>query len=339
MRFLIIGGGSIGRRHLENLLGLSHTAYVVEPARQRANEIEERYGVRAFHNLEEALKGRYDAALVCNPTIYHARTALLLAEAKTHLFIEKPVSHDLKKIDCLLNLVKKNRLRALVGYNFKFHPSFKLMKTLLDSGAIGKVLSFTVIAGQYLPDWHPYEDYRKGYSANRSLGGGALLDSHELAYLQWFLGPIAAIACAAGKYSSLEIDTEDTAEMIVRTKGGATGNVHVDYIQHPYRRIYYFYGSRGALEWDKSRKVVSLYRVKDKRWRYFKEPKDYDSNQMYIDEMKHFTNVLKEKEESVTDISSGIRTLKVMLAAKRASKLKRFIDLTPYPLPMTVGQT
>lgn len=328
MKFLIIGGGSIGKRHLNNLLSLSQKVAVVEPIKPRADEIEKKYKVKVYLKLNEALTEEYNAAIICNPNIYHIPTAIRVVQKGIHLFIEKPLSHNLDGVSNLLRLVKKNRLYVFMGSNFKFHPSFILMKKLLDDKAIGKILSFTIIAGQYLPDWHPWEDYRKGYSANRSLGGGVLLDSHEFDYIQWFLGPIKRIACFTGKYSELKVDTEDIAEAIVEVKDKVVGNIHVDYIQQPYRRIYYFYGDEGAMEWSQRERKVLLYKAKDKRWQYFEEEKNYDSNQMYLEEMKHFLRVLNGKESSITDMNTALQVLKVIQAAKESSKLKRFVNVS-----------
>lgn len=327
MNFLVVGGGSIGRRHLRNLLALSQKAAVVEPMEERACEISRNYKVLVYSKLEDALdKEVYDAALICNPNVFHLKTAVRIARRGIHLFIEKPLSHSMAGVEELLSIVKKNKLHTFVGSNFKFHKSFKAMKKLLDERAIGKVLSFTVVCGQYLPDWHPWEDYRKGYSANKSLGGGVLLDSHEFDYIQWLLGPIEKIACIAGKYSGLEIDTEDVAEAIVELKGNAVGSIHVDYIQHPYRRVYMFYGEKGTLEWDHTDKRVSLYKSKDRRWGHFRQGK-YEPNRMYIDELKHFIGVLKGKETSVTDIYAARQVLKVICAAKESARMGRFMEV------------
>ncbi len=328
MKFLIVGGGSIGKKHLDNLLDLSQKATIVEPVKARADEIKRKYGICVYPKLEEALNGDgYDGALICNPNIFHIQTAIKIAKRGIHLFIEKPLSHDLEDVEALIRIVRRKRLYTFMGSNFKFHPSFKLMKKLLNNGEIGRVLSFTVISGQYLPDWHPWEDYRKGYSANKRLGGGVLLDSHEFDYIQWFLGPINRVACFTGKYSNLKIDTEDIAEAVVELEDKSVGNVHLDYIQRPYRRSYYFYGEKGTLEWSHRQKSVSLYEVSNRKWRYFKEDKNYNSNQMYLEEMKHFLNILRGREKSVTDIYDAEQALKVIVAAKRSSQLRRFIDI------------
>ncbi|MFC1568325.1 Gfo/Idh/MocA family protein [Candidatus Margulisiibacteriota bacterium] len=316
MRFLVIGGGSIGKRHLKNLIALGQEAAVCEPQAERAGQIRKDLNVDVFPDLNAAFERPFDAVLITNPNIYHLQTAIRAAEAGCHLFIEKPLSHTLKGVDELISLIRSKKLKTLMGCNWKFHPSFRLMKKMLDDGAIGKVLSFSLNFGQYLPDWHPWEDYRKGYSANRSLGGGVLLDSHEFDYLQWFLGEIDEVFCVNAKVSDLEIDTEDVAETIIRTKGGALGHVHLDYIQRPYRRQYAFYGSQGTLEWDWSAKKVSLFNAKRSAWEIYEEDPEYDLNQMYVDEIKHFINILHGKVVSVTDINKAKSVLQVIDKAK-----------------------
>ncbi len=323
MNFLIIGGGSIGKRHLKNLIGLGHSVAVCEPAADRAKKIESELGVKVFTDLAKALAGSFDAALITNPNVYHLDTAIQAAQSGCHLFIEKPVSHTLEGLDELLSLVEQKGLKTLVGCNWKFHPSFKLMKQLLDRGEIGRVISFSVNFGQYLPDWHPWEDYRKGYSANRSLGGGILLDSHEFDYLQWFLGPLAKVVCLNGRYSDLEIDTEDVAEVVVETEQRALGNVHLDYVQRLYRRFYHFYGTEGTIEWDYQTKKVMLYTARDKQWQYFDEDRDYDLNQMYVDEMKHFIAVLQGQEASVNDVRQARSVLDTIMRAKGLETVRR----------------
>ena len=107
MNFLVIGGGSIGKRHLNNLLSLSQKAEVVEPVESKAVEIEKKFKVKVYLKLNEALKHTYDAAIICNPNIYHLSTAIKIAQKDIHLFIEKPLAHNLDGVDKLVHLVKK----------------------------------------------------------------------------------------------------------------------------------------------------------------------------------------------------------------------------------------
>lgn len=330
LKILVVGCGSIGRRHIRNLVSIPDEVNILacDVIGQNLEEVENiAKNIRVFSDYARALEEGPSAVFICTPNHLHLSQALSAARAGCHLFVEKPLAHTLDGTDELVGLVRGKNLKFLMGSNWKFHPSFKLMKKMILEDRLGKVISFNVIAGQYLPSWHPQEDYRKGYSAQKSLGGGVLLDSHAFDYVQWFLGPIKKISCIADKYSALEIDTEDVAEMIVEIQGGIVGSIHLDYVQHPYRRSYFFYGEKGTLEWDFRQKRVSFYSLKDREWQIFEEAPGYDVNQMYLDEMNHFIGVLNGNESSETNILDAENSLMVIHAAKRSSETGRVVAL------------
>ena len=329
MLVLVTGCGSIGKRHIRNLEALKAgeiIAYDVRP--ECCREVEQEYGVKAYDNLEEALAQKPDAALICTPTSLHIPTALSVARNGCHLFIEKPLSHSLDGVDELLQIVAQKGLVTLVGCNMRFHPSIARMKELVAEESIGAVLCARVQVGQYLPDWHPWEDYRQGYSASTSLGGGVILDAiHEIDYITWLLGEVSQIVCFSGKLSSLEIDTEDTAEILLQLKAGAIAEIHMDYIQRTYGRSCQIIGEEGTILWDFNDKQVKVYSAKTREWRLFPEEPDYDANQMYIEEMKHFIQCLEGNAEPMQDVNAGRRILEIALAAKESTKTGRVINL------------
>ncbi len=324
---LIIGGGSIGKRHLRNLLQLGEkNIFVVEPNEERAKtEIEKEYSVKTFRSLEEAfVDNNFEIAFVCSPSIFHMEQALFCAEKNCDLFIEKPLSHSLENVDKLLELSDDKKLVTMIGSNWKFYPLFKKMKELLENEEIGKVLSARCQFGQYLPDWHPWEDYSQGYSANQKLGGGILLDSHEFDYLTWFLGRVKKLACFSDKLSDLEIDTEDVAETILQFENGIIAEIHVDYLQRFYQRNFEFFGEQGTIIWDTNAKTVVL-RVKDKDEQIFPLDENYDINQMYVDEVRHFLECVETRKNSKTTLQRGVEVLKLICSAKESAKNNKVI--------------
>ncbi len=329
MRTLVVGCGSIGKRHIRNLKALRAGDIIAHDLRpERCREVEREYGVKAYTNLEEALAQKADVALICTPTSLHIPPALSAARNGCHLFIEKPLSHSLEGVDELLEVVAEKGLVTLVGCNMRFHHGIAKMKELLKKESIGRVLCARVQAGQYLPDWHPWEDYRQGYSANMSLGGGVILDGvHEIDYITWFLGEVSQVVCFSGRLSSLEIDTEDTAEILMRFKSGAMAEVHLDYIQRAYGRSCQIIGEEGTILWDFNDKQVKLYSARTKEWQLFPEEPGYDINQMYIEEMKHFIQCLEGKAKPMQDINAGKRILEITLAAKESTRTGKVINL------------
>ena len=321
MKFLVVGCGSIGKRHLANLKSLGvDQLMAVDPDESRRQDVVALFDLEAFASLDSALQRSPQAVLICTPNSLHLQGAMAAARDGCHLFIEKPLSHTLKGVEGLIQEVEKKGLVTFIGCNYKFHPSFVKMKEIIDSGVLGRILSVRCQFGQYLPDWHPWEDYRKTYSARSDLGGGILLDSHEFDYMQWYLGPVDQVFCMASKLSDLEIDTEDTAAVLLKFKSGTIAEIHLDYTQRAYQRNYEFFGENGTLKWNFGDCNVSLYLAADNKWEVFEEPRNFDLNNMYREEMKHFINSIENGKETITDIFAGWRTLKLIMAAKESAK-------------------
>lgn len=329
MLILVTGCGSIGKRHIRNLKTLNAGEIIAhEVKHERRQEVEREYSVSAFAELDEALAQKPDVAFICTPNSLHIPPALAAAKRGCHLFIEKPLSHTLEGVDELAEIVARKKLVTLVGCNMRFYPGIKLMKELLDKGSIGRVLSVRVQAGSYLPDWHPWEDYRQGYSANRSLGGGVILDGvHEIDYIKWFFGKVSQVFCFSGKFSSLQIDTEDMAEILLKFKSGVLAEIHLDYIQRAYGRSCQIIGEQGTILWDFNEKQVKLYSAGSKSWQTFQEKPDYDLNEMYIDEMKHFLMCVDGKAKSMQDINSAKEALDIVIWAKESNQSGKVIKL------------
>ena len=326
---LIIGGGSIGKRHLRNLLKLGEkNIFAVEPNEARAREeIEKEYKIKTFRSVEEAFaEVDFNITFICNPSVFHLESALFCADKGCHLFVEKPLSNSMEGVDKLLDLVEEKGLITMLGSNWKFHPLFKKMKEWLDNGEIGKVLSARCQFGSYLPDWHPWEDYKQGYSANKKLGGGVLLESHEFDYITWFLGKAKKIACFADRVGDITVDVEDTAELILQFENKAIGEIHLDYLQRFYQRNFEFFGEKGTIIWDVNKNNAVL-RVKDKEDDIFDNQKDYDINDMYIEEAEHFLDCVKTGKKTITDFKAGAEILKLICAAKESAENKTVISL------------
>lgn len=329
MKFLIIGCGSIGTRHLKNLKSIFNGEIIAYRTRnKKVRKLENEYHIKTYSNLAEALDQNPDAVLVTNPTSLHIQSALAAAKHGSNLFIEKPMSDTLNGIDELIDIIRKKKLVVLIGCNLRFHPCLQFIKKLLDEKHIGKVVSARVQMGQYLPDWHPWEDYRTMYSAHQSLGGGIILDAiHELDYISWLLGDVAQVFSFSDKLSDLDIDTEDVAEILLCFKSGAIGEVHLDYIQRYPSRSCEIIGDEGSIIFDIDKGTVKVYTSEKKEWEVFKQPKDYDMNQSYIDELSHFISCIEGKKEPLISITDGLNALKIALAAKESAKSGKMIKI------------
>lgn len=192
-KILICGVGSIGQRHLDNLALLGYEDILLYRVRNAPLKNSGRT-YPTYNVLEEALGQGPSVALICNPTHLHVPTALRCAAAGCHLFIEKPLSHILDGIDELRQTLKSTGKHTMVGYMMRFHPCLLKAKDWMETGRIGRPVYARTQWGEYLPDWHPHEDYRASYAAQRSMGGGpALTLSHELDLLLWLFGRAADV--------------------------------------------------------------------------------------------------------------------------------------------------
>lgn len=325
LRILVVGCGSIGERHIRNLKGFFKGEIIgCDTDPKRRARVGKKYDVPAYANLERVLSLGVDAVLVCTPPITHVSIALKAIDRGAHVFIEKPISHTLERVDELIRKARGKKRVLLVGYNFRFHPGLRLMKKLLDEGEIGRVLSARAEVGQYLPDWRPLQDYRKSYTARRKLGGGIILDgSHELDYMRWLLGEVREVSCFANKLSDLEVDTEDTAEVLLKFKSGAIANVHLDFVRRDYSRNCELIGEEGSIVWSYSEALVKVYSARNKKWRVIKAGSD--PNEMYVREIRHFIRCAQEKERPLTDGKEGKKTLEIALAAKKSAETGKIV--------------
>jgi predicted dehydrogenase len=316
-RVLIAGLGSIGRRHLQNLRQLGvHDIHLYRTHPQSLKEAPE---LPVFTDLRQALECKPQAVIVSNPTAFHMEITLAAARAGCHLFIEKPLAHSWNGVEELLSLVRKKRLIAMVGFDLRFDPGLCRIKHLIEQEQIGPLIAIHAQVGQYLPDWRIDQDYREGMSAKVSAGGGVILDLiHELDYTSWLFGPIAQVACFADKLSNLEIETEDTASILLKFRTGVIGTVSLDYIQRFPSRTCRIIGELGTILWDYHSQKVAWYRHTNKSWEEF-DYSGFERNDRFLAEMRHFLACLDGEEAPKVDLAVGSSVLKVALAAKRAA--------------------
>jgi predicted dehydrogenase len=312
MRFLIAGFGSIGRRHFRNLLALGEGNIVFYRTGRSTLPEEELNGFPVLYEIQAALDYKPDAVIVANPTALHLEVAIPAAEAGCSLLLEKPISHSLEGVDELKSALQRGGRKALVGFQFRFHPGLQMVKKLLTDGVIGKPLAARAAWGEYLPAWHPWEDYRQGYAARSDLGGGVVLTlCHPCDSMRWLMGEVVELRAMTGKVSDLELQVEDVAEVSLRFASGALGSVHVDYFGQPPVHRLYIYGSDGRLEWNNSDGAVHYYAASTGEWKICAIPEDFERNQLFVDEMKHFIEVAQGKAEPLCTLDDGIRALEI----------------------------
>jgi predicted dehydrogenase len=331
MKFLICGLGSIGRRHLRNLRQLGEQEIILYRTRLSTLPDEDLAGFTVFTDLDEALKQKPDGVIISNPSALHIPVALAAAKAGAHLLIEKPVSHNLEGIAELAEVMKQQGTRALVGFHFRYHPVLREIKAELESDTLGKPLSASAHWGEYLPGWHPYEDYRKAYAGRADLGGGVTLTlSHPIDYLHWLLGEVKAVSATLSKLSRLEIDVEDNAEITLHFAEGAIGQLHLDYYQRPTRHTLEIRCTEGTIDWDNSNGTAKVYQASTDSCREFTLPEGFERNDLFLAEMRHFIEVI-QGAQPVCSLEDGAVALQTALMAHNSSR--NFSKLVKLEIP------
>lgn len=341
MKYLIAGLGSVGRRHMRNLILLGETDIVLLRTRKATLPDDELANFPVETDINEALqKHKPDAVIVSNPTSLHLDIAIPAAQAGCAILLEKPISGSMERMDELSSAVKKSGSKVLIAFQFRFHPSLIKAKELISNGEIGRIISANVHFGEYLPAWHPWEDYRISYAARADMGGGVVATQcHSLDYLPWLVGEkINSVFGYTAKLSDLEIDVEDTAKIVLRFANGALGSLHLDFNQQPPEHHFTIVGTNGTIKWNLADGAVKMYRphpnpspktgeglVGD--WVEYPLPASWERNVMFLEQTKHFVDVVKGKANPSCTLEDGIQVMKLISAVHESQKMGKVILL------------
>lgn len=335
MKILFCGLGGIGQRHLRNLrqvLGdeLEVHAYRVRGQRLKLRDnltvdegadLERDYRIVVHHTLAEALAQTPAAVFICNPNALHVPVALDCVRAGVPVFMEKPLASELTGIDQLLAEVAQRGLPFHVGYNFRFHPGLQRLKALLEGGFFGRLLSVRAQIGEYLPNWHRYEDYRQMYAARADQGGGVILSQiHEMDLICWFFGLPRSIVTHGGQLSHLQIDVEDSASSLMRSDSPAGSFpilLHQDFLQRPPVRCFTIVGDTGYAEIDLLANRLRIHGAEGE----LQEADDFPGfvrNDMFLAQTRHFLACLSGSAMPAVDLHEAVQSLRLALAARRS---------------------
>jgi predicted dehydrogenase len=281
-------------------------------------DLHEELGVEVERDLALALAAKPDVCFVTNPTSAHLPVALAAARAGCHLYLEKPVAHEWAGVAELAREVRERGLVAFVGYQLRFHPGFQRLLTLQQTGELGRWLAVRAAVGDYLPDYHPYEDYRRSYASRRELGGGVVRTQiHELDLLAALLGRPRKVFASGGQLSSLEVSVEDVVSSVLEFTGAdgrpVVASVHQDFVQRPRERRIEVLGTEGKVLWDIAagnlvRHAASGERVEELDFT------SYPRNRMFLDALASFLAAVEGEGSSRIPIEAGALSLEMALA-------------------------
>ena len=327
MKLAIVGLGSIGRRHLQNFgtVGVDVlTAYdAAAEARETAGRMFPFATVTA--TLEAALDGA-NGVVVCTPPESHLAIARLGLDRGAHLMIEKPLTKSVAGVESLLRECDAKKLRVLTAYNWRYWPPMQLVERMLRDGRIGAVRAARTEYAYHLSTRYPGADYRRFYMADAKQGGGCLLDeSHAIDYMRWLCGEITEVSAVVDHVSSLEITTDDIADLTVRFASGAIGSIHMNLFAWNVHSHFELMGEQGVIQWRRLDNDVRLFDPKINRWEVY--PSGGQLNDMYLEEARHFVACVRGESLPVCDGWDGLKTMQVIEAARRSAAERRWVKV------------
>lgn len=320
MKFLVIGCGSIGQRHIRNLKKVKSSQIDVFDLQPKLlQNICKKFRVNPVSKTA-IKKIVYDCVFICttpNSHVYYARDAI---RCGSNIFIEKPVSSSLKEAKFLLSFCRKKNSLAFVGYNLRFNKSICFIKNFLNTKKLGKPIHVSAYFGSYLPDWRPDQNYTENYIVKTNLGGGIVLDgSHELDYLRFLFGNPFFVQSNLKRTKILKSETEALADVILEFDKDLLGTIHLDYLRRYYKRTLEILFENGIIEWSLSKSEIKIFNAKSKRWKVIRFKKSL--NEMYQNELEHVIKCIKSKKQSPTiNLKNGVETLEISELIKKSHR-------------------
>ncbi len=304
MNILIVGLGSIARKHIEAIQFLNYNTTIY--ALRSTNNIVKEKGITNVFSLDN-LDITFDFAIISNPTHLHFEYIQILAEKNIPLFIEKPAVHSLDNCDDLISLIEEKNLITYVACNLRFHPCVLFINEYIKTVPI-RINEVNVYCGSYLPDWRPGKDFRKIYSANENMGGGVHLDLfHELDYTTWIFGHPIKSSSIKRSVSSLTINAVDYANYCLEYSD-FTANIVLNYYRKKVKRTIEILLDNQIINVDLVNNIVS-----DENDQTLFQISNFEMRNTYINQMEYFINCINQNEKSMNSLKESIEVLKIVL--------------------------
>jgi predicted dehydrogenase len=326
---LIVGSGSVGKRHARNLSALGCSISCMDPREDRRIELAmETPCIGRFATLEEALAvGGLDGVVIGSPPAVHVAQTTIALAAGLPVLLEKPVSPDLATTLTLRDVAADTAVPVLLGYTWRWWPPLARVRELLAQEAIGKVRHVQFQMSAHLADWHPWERYQDFFMASSALGGGALLDeSHWTDLALWLFGRPDHVFARVQKLSDLEIDTDDNVDMLWRYDDmrGPSVSIHLDVFGRPHEKFIRFLGERGTLLWTADPNCI--------RWGNgtagWEQTEEFgcERNDMFVAVAREFLEVIAGARPNCT-LSDGANVMQIVEAARRSHAQCREVSM------------
>lgn len=322
MRILIIGGGSIGKRHIKNLKLLGYEEICCFK-RKEDYQFEKEFEVKVVHSIQASADFKPDVVFVCTPNNLHIDGINFGAVNNAHIFIEKPFVTDIEHYNKAKEILNDYKKVFFIGYMLRYHEQIVMIKKILNENIIGSVFSARFEFGSFLPNWHPNEDYKISYASQTKMGGGVLNTiSHEIDLIYYFFGLPASIYAKKYNFSILDIDADEQCDAIFGYKDKSV-SLHLDMLQKKYHRTISITGENGKLTWDWDQNKIIIEKYNSNEVCSYYPENEFNVNQLYIDELKDFFELINcNQTRHPLDMEYAFLNTRLLLKMHQSSKKK-----------------
>jgi predicted dehydrogenase len=326
MRILQLGLGSMGKRRIRNLTSLGFKEIVAFDFREdRRREAQDIYAIHTVDKINDSILSNSDIFIISTPPDRHLEYMEMAVKYGKPAFVEASVVKE--GLPELAEAARKRKVLLAPSCTLRFHPSIKVIKELVASGTFGKVCNFIYHMGQYLPDWHPWEDIRDFYVSKRKTGAGREMVPFELTWIVEVFGFPQEVFGFCGKTLDLGVDIDDTYSVNLKFKN-YFGNLLIDVVARWANRHLIVNLERGSIFWNWNDKTVKLYDANLNRWIYYQEPEGkahegYNPNiieEMYLEEMNAFIKAVKGEDVFPNNLKDDIKILTILEVIEKSNQ-------------------
>ena len=330
---LILGSGSVGKRHMHNFSQLGCSISAMDPNATRLKSeylgVEPVYSFQSMEEIEQHWQ-EFDGVVVCSPPKFHLDQCVTAAKAGLPILSEKPLTRNLEEATNLLKSIQDiPNIQFLLGYTYRWWHPLKIFRDELRNNKIGKPLHARFIMSAHLADWHPWENYQDFFMSSKELGGGALLDeSHFVDLMLWFFGMPESVTAQIDKLSNLDIETDDNVDILVKYKDGLRVSIHLDLFGRPHEKYIYVIGEGASIQWSLDPNVVKYSNKMEQNWDRFEF--ELERNDMFIEVAKEYLKILDGKTDINCTLNEGVQVMKILEACRISSRENRTVKLEEF---------
>jgi predicted dehydrogenase len=326
LKILVVGLGSMGKRRIRNLLKLGYNDILgFDTQKTRRTESFQKYKIKTFEKINDALKCNPNAMIVSTPPDLHLKYANIAIDNNIDFFME--LNHSSIHVKHIIDKISGKKILAAPSCTMRYHSIVIELEKLLKKKKIGKILQIHHYNGQNLELWHPWEDYKKFFVSKKETGGAKELVPFELNWLIYLFSTIESVSANVGKISNLDADIDDIYQIHARFKNGIVATLIFDVMSNPSFRETKLIGEKGVILCDFNKGTIQV--NTGKKWKTQKIPMGkvahgYAENTppetVYEKEINIFLLAVKHKQKYPFSLNQDLQILKILDAIELSSK-------------------